>query len=152
MKQLLLRSLLVLVIALAIGSCSSSKHGFVRLSDSATDKDKVAGAQELGHKLLIGMKTAEYVVLGNEATTKLRTALSPDVQEESYTQLQDRFGDYESMEFYSAWSRPEGGHGVLYRFKGKFTHSPVEVRVVIAPSGRLSGFWVLVWHDELFLR
>lgn len=76
--------------------------------------------------------------------------LNESVQKESYNQIEDIFGAYNSLKFYSIEEVVEGKTYKVYRFKGDFEFGlPVEVRSVINSEGKLAGFFVKPWKNKL---
>ncbi len=61
------------------------------------------------------------------------------------------FGDYQDLKFESLKIYPKNGESFdIYRFKGAFEkNKEVEVRAVLNKQGKLSGFFIKPWNDNL---
>jgi hypothetical protein len=109
-------------------------------------------ATSLAEKLLLGQKTGNiYLLSEEEAIPEMSKGLTEGVQKSSYENIQSMFGDYESMQFAEAWEMEADQLYTVYRFRGTFdgTVEKPEIRVVLDKEGKLAGFWIRPWEDDL---
>ncbi|MCR8668340.1 hypothetical protein NO995_11655 [Aestuariibaculum sp. M13] len=125
---------------------------------SKTDKSKtsevnrVEFAENISRKLLEAQKNGDYYKLTEEeATPTMINGLNEDLQKSSYSQIKSMFGDYQDLKFESLKIYPKNGESFdIYRFKGAFEkNKEVEVRAVLNKQGKLSGFFIKPWNDNL---
>ena len=102
--------------------------------------------------MLLGQKSGEiYILSEEEAIPEVAKGLTEGVQVSSYENISSMFGDYESMQFAEALTMKTDQFYTLYRFKGTFseTSEKPEIRVVLNKEGKLAGFWIRPWQDDL---
>lgn len=148
MKKITL--LFAIVIGMLSANCQS--NNFKKIESSKLDKEQMAFANDIGNKILIGQKTANYYMLTKEeATNAMIDGLNEEVQQKSYNQIRILFGEYESIAFEEAWRATNESNMIIYRFKGDFdaTENQPEIRVVINKDGKLAGFFIKPWSKTL---
>jgi hypothetical protein len=123
---------------------------FEPIPAAQVDQARQTKAGEFATTLLQAWGRNEYPALGGDATDDLKKAHGAEAQKEADQQLEKAIGSFKSMSFAEA-NRSKPPKLEIYRFKGAFdkTAEPVEVRVVLDPDGKVSGFWVKPWKDKL---
>jgi Protein of unknown function (DUF3887) len=90
--------------------------------------------------------------VGEEFTPQMQEGLSPKLQKQSFDQIRSMFGDYRGMTFVEALTaRFLLPKGTVYRFKGTYSRASEqpEIRVVFDSKGKISGFWLKPWTEEM---
>lgn len=129
-----------------------SQHQFIKLEPDQLSETNVKTAQDLAGKLLNGQKTGNiYLLNEEEATPEMVKGLTEAMQVSSYENIKQLFGDFVSLKFVEAWTLKTSEQYFVYRFKGSFseTKDTPEVRVVMNEAGKISGFWLRPWQDEM---
>ncbi|HEY3352410.1 MAG TPA: hypothetical protein VGQ83_04110 [Polyangia bacterium] len=140
-------ALLPLLVALPLAGCGTR---YDRVPADQVDPARRTTAEELATRILTAWNKHEYPFLGAEATAEFRRAHNnAAAQKAAAANIEKRAGRFQSLAFAEELRSRPPQHDV-FRFKGTFSDvSPVEVRVVLDPEGKVSGFWVRPWHDEL---
>ncbi|MBK7579935.1 MAG: hypothetical protein IPI67_06980 [Myxococcales bacterium] len=144
-------STLGLVLAAALFSAGCGKRGFDKLPEEQVDAARKHSAEEMGTKILSAWAKDEYPLLGEEAAPGFRRAHNEeDAQRVSDKALEKDLGNFKSMTYVET-VRSKDGKFEVYRFKGSFEKSeaPNEVRVVLDTQGKLTGFWIKPWKDQI---
>lgn len=143
------------VIGLAIGlawqSLGCGKPGLDKVAEAQVDAAKKANAEALGTKILSAWAKDEYPLLGEEAAEQFRKAHNAeDAQRAADKSIEKELGSFQAMTYHETL-RTKDAKMDVFRFKATFDKSKVasEVRVVIDSQGKLTGFWVKPWKDEL---
>jgi hypothetical protein len=90
-----------------------------------------------------------YQFKNDEATDEIIKFLTPEKQKEVYNQLKSTFGAFKSLEYSQTWFE-SNSKLVIYRFKSQFGDSnKLEIRVVLNDKGKISGFFVKPWTENL---
>ena len=89
--------------------------------------------------------------LSDEFTERMKKTLTPEFQRQSEKVIAKLFGNLKAIEFVEAVKAISLPDVVIYRFRGTFTKTSErpELRVVINKEGKVEGFWIKDWHDEL---
>lgn len=148
MKKIIYSTILLLVLTSV--SCQS-KSNYVKVDKSEFDKKRVEFAKNLSEKILTAQKNDGYYSLSeNEATIQMIDGLDESRQKESYKKIKSIFGDYKSLKFESIMESTTGNKLMIYRFKGFFeSNADIEVRTVLNYKGKLAGFFIKPWNDEM---
>ena len=122
-----------------------------RISEEEVDSLMVAAASSIGDEYFRRCERGEFEPFGNEATTRMRQALTPERQEEAWEEISGIYGDYESIRFDSVWEPIDGTKLTIYRFRARFTDvkPDPELRIILDGNGKLSGLWVKPWRPML---
>jgi len=92
---------------------------------------------------------SSYTFNTNEATDEMIKMLTAEKQKAVYDQLKSAFGEFKSLEYSQTWTE-NNAHMVIYRFKGMFDDKNIlEIRVVLNYQGKIAGFFVKPWAEEL---
>ncbi|GMV19009.1 MAG: hypothetical protein HS104_29935 [Polyangiaceae bacterium] len=142
-------------VALGVGlSClvvACGKPQLDKVPEEQVDAAKKANAEALGTKILSAWAKDEYPLLGDEAAEAFRKAHNADdAQRAADKSIEKELGSFQAMTYHETL-RTKDGKTDVFRFKGTFDKSKVasEVRVVIDAQGKLTGFWVKPWKDQL---
>ena len=85
-----------------------------------------------------------------EATEKMPSSLDESLQRKSYQQLKGALGDYQDLSLYHMMKPNDGTSYEIYRFNENFKPGvKVEIRTVLDANGKLGGFFVKPWNDNL---
>jgi hypothetical protein len=108
-------------------------------------------AQQVATDLLAGWRDGKFRKLTGDFTTEMIAKLPPEDQKKAYDALRSLFGDFRSLKFVEAASSPQIPGYTAYRFKGTFSavEANPEVRVMLDGEGKVAGFWVRHWMDEI---
>lgn len=107
-------------------------------------------AAQIADSILTGIRTGEYITLTGEVASKdMVKGFTQRLQERAGYQFMSVFGEYIGVGSLEE-TRPYGERLTIYRFHGEFEGTMAsEIRVVIDPEGKLAGFFVLPWKDEI---
>ncbi len=146
MKNVL--NLIVLFIATLSLSCQG-QSGFVKIDESEIDTVKLKSVQKLATDMLLAQKRGIYYQLTSEqATAAMIEGLSETVQKSSHIQLKQLFGAFKEIKFHSLMENEQRFR--VYRFKGVYeSDADVEVRAVTDSAGKLAGFFIKPWNNNL---
>ena len=90
-----------------------------------------------------------YQFKTDEATDEIIKFLTPEKQKEVYSQLKSAFGVYKSLDYSQTWLE-SNSKVVIYRFKSLFGDSnQMEIRVVVNDKGKIAGFFIKPWAENL---
>lgn len=151
MKINLLFLTCIVSVAAGLSSCGSSQSTSNALSKPETEVEHLKFAEEISRKLLDAQsKGGFYALTEDEATPEMVNGLNATLQKSSYQQIKSALGNYNGLRFHEMVVLDEHAGLEIYRFKGDFSSKlEVEVRTVLDQSGRLAGFFVKPWRDEL---
>ena len=141
----------VLIPLIMFGASGNIFAQFSKIPDGRVDRERLNIAETISKSIMEGVRSGNiYLLSPDEATPAMMEGLNPERQMTVYTQLKDEFGPYQSLAFYEALIPDEKPQYTLYRFKGNFDKPGIaEIRAVLDIDGRLAGFWVLRWQDEI---
>jgi Protein of unknown function (DUF3887) len=120
----------------------------VKIAKDQVDSVRRATAQKLADGFLGRQGAGKFEKLGEEATTQMREALTPQKQKQAWESITARSGNYQSLQYVETW-KVAGGELTVYRFRATFTNEKPEVRVVLDRTDKLSGLWIRPWKDEM---
>ncbi|MBI3205203.1 MAG: hypothetical protein HYZ29_26930 [Myxococcales bacterium] len=142
---------ITLAFALACSSVGCGKPQLEKVAEERVDATKKASAEAIGTKILTAWAKDEYPLLGEEAAEPFRKAHNAeDAQRAADKSIEKELGSFLSMAYHETL-RTKDGKMDVFRFKATFDKSKVasEVRVVFDAQGKLTGFWVKPWKDQL---
>ena len=124
---------------------------YSRIPEGRVDQERLAIAESISTSIMVGVRSGNIYLLGpDEATPAMMKGMNAEQQMTVYMQLKNEFGPYQSLSFYEAMIPDNQPEYTLYRFKGNFDKpGAAEIRAVLDQQGRLAGFWVLRWQDEI---
>ena len=146
------KTMVTAALALAFTLGAIDQVSYQELDEGQIVQTELRQAISLAEKLLLGQKSGEiYILSEEEAIPEVAKGLTEGVQVSSYENISSMFGDYESMQFAEALTMKTDQSYTLYRFKGTFseTSEKPEIRVVLNKEGKLAGFWIRPWQDDL---
>ena len=150
MKRLLLT--LTIVFTTTLLTFCQQNPKFEKVDSTAIDKEKLSFVTELADKIFIAQQQGGFYSLQEpEATPEMIEGLNEKVQKQSYMQIEMLYGAYKSLEFDHLMKSKSEPVYELYRFRGHFKteEAKVEVRAVLNAEGKLGGFFVRPWRDEI---
>lgn len=142
---------IILGLALACSSMGCGKPQLDKVAEAQVDATKKANAEAMGTKILSAWAKDEYPLLGDEAAEPFRKAHNAeDAQRAADKSIEKEIGSFLTMTYHETL-RTKDGKMDVFRFKATFDKSKVasEVRVVLDAQGKLTGFWVKPWKDQL---
>ena len=147
MKKMIFLSIVTI---LGFTNCHN-KSNSKKIDNFIPKKERIEFAENLADKILKAQKKGLFYNLSkNEANLKMINGLNQTLQKASYEQIKNLFGDYKSLKFESYVEITKTEKYEIYRFKGEFEfNSNVEIRSVLNTDGKLAGFFVKPWKDEL---
>ncbi len=146
-----MRNYIAVVLAIVIFGIAGCASQFRKLPESEVDAEVKSTAERIATNILGSMRDGQFEPLGDEATSAMRSGLTPEKQKEAYESIKGMFGDFQSMEYAETCLPTDGSLLVIYRFKGHFSKSKAtpEIRVVMDGEGKLSGFWIKPWKAKV---
>jgi len=123
-----------------------------KLSDDNVLQEDIEMAQNLTEDILNSMAEGGYYEFQEgDAIPALEQQFSEDMQKQQYQMLKNQLGEYRSkIEYQEAYQASQAGQTfTIYRFKGEFSQSVPEVRVVFTPDNKLAGLRIIPWKDQL---
>lgn len=148
----MIKQSILIWMVLFLASAGFSQHTFIKGEPDQIPENYGQTAQDLAGKLLNGQKTGNiYMLTDQEATPEMVKGLTEAMQVASYESIKQLYGDFISLEFVETWTLQISEQYFVYRFKGNFseTKDTPEVRVVMNESGKISGFWLRPWKDDM---
>lgn len=131
---------------------AEAQTSYEKLSQEQIRSTSLNTAQHLANALLNAQKNGQSYDLGeSEATPTMREEFSSEKQIQTYSAIQELFGDYQSITFVEAYRTTTTPTYQIFRFRGTFedeTTQP-EVRVVLNDSTQLAGFDIRPWQESL---
>ena len=145
-----LTNLTFALLAFLVASCQSDSK-FIRVDNSEVDQTRLAFATTISKSILMSQKDRGFYALSEEeATEKMLPGLDESLQKKSYQQIKSAFGDYQDLSFNHMMKPIDGTLYEIYRFKGNFKSGvEVEIRTVLDAHGKLAGFFVKPWKENL---
>lgn len=109
-------------------------------------------AYQLATRILQSHEQGRFEDLGpEEAAEDFRRGFTAVVQRRSHQTIRQLFGAFEGLDYVETRSLEDQPHLLIHRFKGRYgaaSRAP-EVRVVLDLDGKLAGFWIKPWQDQL---
>ncbi len=149
MKTVLLNCAILLI---GISVSCQSQPKFEKTDPADLDPERVAWVTELSDNMLKAQRAGGfYPLTAEEATEQMITGLNETVQKQAYGQLKAQLGEYQGLELDHMMRSAEEPIYEVYRFRGHFGagDAKVEVRAVTNADGKLAGFYVRPWKEEL---
>ena len=124
---------------------------FKKLDPDAVNNHSKETAGKFATVFLTDLKNGSVYQFKDEATGDLKKALTEDMQKQSYQNLKDQFGDFESLNYTETWIYSKDTTLRFFRFKADFNKSngKLEVRVVLNGEGKIAGIWITPWKDTI---
>jgi hypothetical protein len=130
---------------------AAADSSFIVLPSEKIDENLLKKAEKVVSDLLSGWREGTFHHLSDDFSLEMIAGLPPEDQRKAYDSLRMLFGHFESLRFAEALISPRLPGAVMFRFKGTFsgTKDHPEIRVVVTDEGKITGFWVKHWADEL---
>ncbi len=143
-----MKTLLPVIISIVVG-CQAPT--FEKVSSSNIEQSRLEFAKRLTEKIMIAMSNGNYYKLtSREASSKMIGVFTEKLQKQSYKQIRGMFGAYKGHKFHELWKPEDGSPGEIYRFRGQFKSGvEMEIRTVLDGNGKLAGFFIRPWRDEI---
>jgi hypothetical protein len=140
----------VLVLA-AIVTNVSAESPFKPLPAAEVNQSQKDKARQIAVQLLTTWRERRFGPLSTDYTSRMREVMTNAAQEKAYYSLKALFGDFKSIQYKETVVAPNLPELIIYRFIGTFsgTKEKPEIRVVFDKTGKVAGFWVKPWKDEV---
>lgn len=150
MKSKSLKCMLLILSIISVQFVFSQEE-FEKLPEEKADKSKIELASDIANAYFESVKNGNYYDFKDNAIEEFKNQMTPEVQKHTYQQLKEQFGDFESLNYSETWIKKDNVDLQVTRFKGKFEKSdePMEIRVVLNASNKITGFWIKPWKDDL---
>ena len=151
------RAIAVFIAAIALGEVATGAAGRLLPGTAAPQTVASAPVQSEQHQLAAQLATeilqaheqGRFEALGPEATEGFRKAFTAEIQRHSYQQLRQLFGTFEGLDFVETHSIESQPNLLIHRFRGRYSTSSPEVRVVLDQDGKLTGLWIKPWQAQM---
>ncbi len=147
-----MKKLLLLLLAMPMLGIGQAEQNFERIPDAEINPQRLAFVSSLTDRILLAQQGGGFYRLSaQEADVAMQNGLTEAIQKQAYAQLKGTFGEYQGLVFDEMLIPREGTSYEIYRFRGQFGSSGtgVEIRAVLNPEGKLSGFYYKPWNDRL---
>ena len=140
-----------LILFVLTSVCCQTKNRFEEIDKSNIDQTLLEFATELSRKILMKQRNGTYYQFTeDEATRQMIEGLNQSLQESSYKKIKALFGDFRDLKFNSLWEPKDDSGMKIYRFKGDFeSNTDTEIRTVLDKEGKLAGFFIKLWSEDL---
>jgi hypothetical protein len=133
---------------------ASAKPSFKPVPASTIDQAQKDKAATIATTTLSNWWKGKFAPLSDDFGPKMKKMLTLDVQKRMTEKMKAKMGDLQALEFAEAVAAasPFMQQGIIeYRFKGKFSKvtEPIEIRVAMNKQGKVAGFGVRRWQDEM---
>jgi hypothetical protein len=143
----------LITIAILTGSVTdtSAQSPFQQVPESKINKEHKSKAQKAAIDTLTNWREGKYEPRSDDYTDAMKEASTPARQKAAYQNITALFGDFKDLKYVEAVASKNYPSIVVYRFKGTFTGTKdqPEIRVVIDSEGKVAGFFIKPWKDEL---
>lgn len=140
--------LTILLLSFQISFCQEE---FEKLPEAETNKTKIEVATNIANLYFESLKNGNPYDFTDQATEEFEKSMTSELQEQTYQELKQTFGDFNSLTYSGTWVQKETNEFQVIRFKGYFEkgEEPLEIRVVMNNSDKIAGFWIKIWKDNL---
>ncbi len=128
-----------------------SQEEYEKLPKEEIDSSKIEIASTIAKSYFESLKNGNAYDFKEQAIEVFKESMTPELQKRTYQEIKQTFGDFNSLTYSGTWVQKETDDILVYRFKGYFEESkkPLEIRVVMNDSDKISGLWVKPWMDNL---
>ena len=146
--RLIISLLTVVLVSALLISCKSE---FKKLPENKTDKSKIEFATKIAISYFVALKNGNSYDFENNAIKDFTEKMTPNFQKQTYDQIKKTFGNFESLKYSGTWVEKENIDFQIFRLKGKFEQhkTPLEIRIIVNNSNKITGLWVKPWKDNL---
>jgi hypothetical protein len=140
----------VFLALLLIGCFGVNGQDFKKLDEKSTDKKQMEFAKNFANTYFSKQISGSFYQFSqDEATEDMIRLLTAEKQKQVYAQVKSGFGEYKSLAYAQTWS-DSNSKMVIYRFSGIFGDgNKLEIRVVLNQQGRIAGFFIKPWAENL---
>lgn len=141
----------LIVVLLLLGTQNNIfSQGVEKVADQEVNETSQQVAQDFATSFLNTIKQGETYDLKDNAIPQMKQQFTEEAQKQIYSQLNQVFGDFESLNFSEAYNVKDQPY-TIYRYKSDFTKidQEAEVRIVLNEENKIAGFFVVPWKDEL---
>lgn len=151
MSSFLIKAVTVSCILIAWLGGAGAVSMFLPVPPQEVDQAAQKKAMRAADRLLAGWRDGKFEPLPDDFTVEMATSFPPEDQQAAYNNLKALFGEFRSLAFAEAVMSPMLPGHIMYRFRGKFsaTNADPEIRVLMNNAGKIAGFWVRHWMDEV---
>jgi hypothetical protein len=151
--RLVITSAALFAIVIVTGSVmdTHAKSPFQQVPESKVNKEHRSIAKKAAIDTMANWRDGKYEPLSDDYTEAMKEASTPARQKAAYQNIKALFGDLKDLKYVEAVASKNLPSLVVYRFKGTFTGTKdkPEIRVVIDSDGKIAGFFIKPWKDEL---
>jgi len=135
---------------LLIGFFSVTGQDFKKLDDKSIDTKQMEFSKKFANAYFSKQISGSYYQFNqDEATDDMVRLLTEEKQKQAYAQVKSGFGEFKSLAYAQTWS-DINLKMLIYRFTGIFGDNNIlEIRVVINPQGKIAGFFIKPWTENL---
>ena len=146
-----MKKLIFLFAACFIFSLNSSSQNLKKIEDSEVDKSRLKFAENFALDYLTKLKEGSYYEFQDEAIAEFKKQMTEQSQKKGYQKLKEKFGDFRNLNYEETYLQDKNSPLQVFRFKSDFENSnqPIEARVVLNEAGKIAGFWIKPWQDDL---
>lgn len=143
MKKLLTGLLLTLVFAVY-------GQSFTKLDDNKIDTRQMESSRKFANAYFSKQISGSFYHFSqDEATEDMIRLLTAEKQKQAYAQVISGFGEFKSLAYAQTWS-DSNSKMMIYRFSGIFGDgNKLEIRVVLDQQGKIAGFFIKPWAENL---
>lgn len=137
---------------LILGMQNSPAQDLRKLTDKEIDPARVEMSRNFAENYLNASKKGTYYQFADEAVDAVKSQLGVENQKIVYSQLKAAFGDFLSLSYAETWAQGSGTNSLnIVRFRSVFekAQQTLEVRVVLDAYGKIAGFFITPWKDNL---
>ncbi len=147
-KLLITLSIAALLMFAACSEGSSAGQSGIKIPEQKVDRRQMELAAAFGSKMCRNWDSGIYETLDPDiATGAMVEQLTPERQREVFDEfIYPAYGNFRQLFYKETYSY---GSNNIYRFRGAYEKDSPEVRVVITKEGKVTGFWIRPWSDEL---
>ena len=153
LMRLVITSTILIAIMVLTGSVMDihAESPFQPIPEAKVNKAYKAKAQKAAIDTLTNWRDGKYEPLSDDYTDAMKEASTPARQKAAYQNIKALFGDFKDLKYVEAVASKNLPSLVVYRFKGTFTGTKdqPEIRVVIDSDGKVAGFFIKPWKNEL---
>lgn len=123
---------------------------FEPIPESAVEPVKKDLASKFAYDYLSSLRDSIQYTNLSAIIPEMAERLIADTNFDMYHQIQEKYGDFDTLRYVEALKQSGADPLEVYRFKGEFTNTedPIEVRVVINEAYQIGGFAVKPWVAE----
>lgn len=144
-----MKNILLLFTLLAAFSVMNAQQ--LKKLEKDNEPEKIKQAEKFAVEFFTSLKNGSFYSFGDNVIPEMKKQLTEQAQKDMYQQLKEKYGDYKTLEYAETWIQSAMPGMKIYRFKAVFDKipHPMEIRVVIMETGKIGGFWIKPWNQDL---